>query len=118
MDRNIEAPPTAEQPVVMAETLVDITALNRSSHPATLFYVADVEGSEPVPYATLEPNERKSQQSFAGHRWRLTCNGCDTSTEVCATPDLELRIGGCACGERGRGALSPAELHARPGATL
>ena len=64
----------------MAETLVDITALNRSSHPATLFYVADVEGSEPVPYATLEPNERKSQQSFAGHRWRLTCNGCASST--------------------------------------
>ena len=83
----------------MAETLVDITALNRSSHPATLFYVADVDGSEPVPYATLEPNERKSQQSFAGHRWRLTCNGCDTSTELCATPDLELRIGGCACGD-------------------
>ena len=83
----------------MAETLVDITALNRSSHPATLFYVADVEGSAPVPYATLEPNERKSQQSFAGHRWRLTCNGCDTSTELCATPDLELRIGGCACGD-------------------
>ena len=79
--------------------VVDITALNRSSHPATLFYVADVEGSEPVPYATLEPNERKSQQSFAGHRWRLTCTGCETSTEVCATPDLELRIGGCACGD-------------------
>ena len=100
MDRNGELQPAAaEQPVVMAETLVDITALNRSSHPATLFYVADVEGSEPVPYATLEPNERKSQQSFAGHRWRLTCNGCATSTELCATPDLELRIGGCACGD-------------------
>ena len=54
---NGEAQPAhGGQPVVMAETLVDITALNRSSHPATLFYVADVEGSEPVPYATLEPN--------------------------------------------------------------
>ena len=57
----------------MSSGLLTLTAVNATPYPADLLYLDG--DAAPRRYATLAPGCTATQETFAGHRWRLQCDG-------------------------------------------
>ena len=72
--------------------LVNLNAVNASRHVAVLAYLKG--DSEPQTYATLQSGTSRLQQTFPGHRWRLSCAEASAlSAEIIMPAEAaELRV--------------------------